>query len=55
MAPFKEENEFEPAQIHVRKDLRILRNSFVVLEFRLPLSKTQWGNDAGQWLPFRDG
>src|ERR1700676_2847898 len=55
MTPFKEKNEFESAQIHVREELGILWYLLIIFEFGQPFGGTQRRNDAGQGLPFGDG
>src|ERR1700730_12559339 len=55
VTPFEEKNEFETAQIHVRKKLCILRYLLIILEFGEPFGGAQRRNDAGQGLPFGNG
>src|ERR1700736_4297548 len=55
MTPFKEKNEFESAQIHVREELRILWYLLIILEFGQPFGGTQRRNNAGQGLPLGNG
>ena len=54
VSPFPEEDELEARQIHIREELRILRDLLVSLELPQPIGLSQRRQYAGDQFPFGD-